>query len=418
MALDYILLFFALFFSAFFSGMELAYLSSNRLKIEVEKSQGTWQGKLKSIFYKKQSTMIAMMLLGNNVALVVYGICAAAILNPILKQFGIEHEALLLISQTIISTLLVLITAEFLPKAIVQINPNRFLDIGSIPLLLVFILLYIPTQFILLFSWLFLIITGSKGKSSEKVFSKVDLEHYVDDISSRIHAEEHMSNEMTILRNALDFSHVKARDCMIPRTEIVVVDIEDELEEVKQLFIKTGLSKILVYRDSIDNIIGYVHSFDLFKSPKSIKLVMKPIIFVPAVMSGKELLEMFTKQSGSIAVVTDEYGGTAGLVTIEDVIEEIFGEIEDEHDKEDLREERINDKEYLFSARVEIDYLNEEYDLGFEKSDDYETLGGFILDELEEIPSVGAAFTIKNLRFEIEAVSERRIELVRVFLID
>lgn len=418
MAIDYILLFFALFFSAFFSGMELAYLSSNRLKIEVEKSQGTWQGKLKSIFYKKQSTMIAMMLLGNNVALVIYGICAAAILNPILKQFGVENEALLLISQTIISTLLVLITAEFLPKAIVQINPNRFLNIGSIPLLLVFILLYIPTQFILLFSWLFLRITGSKGKSSEKVFSKVDLEHYVDDISSRIHAEEHMSNEMTILRNALDFSHVKARDCMIPRTEIVVVDIEDELEEVKQLFIKTGLSKILVYRDSIDNIIGYVHSFDLFKSPKSIKLVMKPIIFVPAVISGKELLEMFTKQSGSIAVVTDEYGGTAGLVTIEDVIEEIFGEIEDEHDKEDLREERISDKEYLFSARVEIDYLNEEYDLEFEKSDEYETLGGFILDELEEIPAVGATFIIKNLRFVIEEVSERRIELVRVFLID
>ncbi len=418
MALDYILLFFALFFSAFFSGMELAYLSSNRLKIEVEKSQGTWQGKLKSIFYKKQSTMIAMMLLGNNVALVIYGICAAAILNPILKQFGVENEALLLISQTIISTLLVLITAEFLPKAIVQINPNRFLNIGSIPLLLVFILLYFPTQFILLFSWLFLRITGSKGKSSEKVFSKVDLEHYVDDISSRIHAEEHMSNEMTILRNALDFSHVKARDCMIPRTEIVVVDIEDELEEVKQLFIKTGLSKILVYRDSIDNIIGYVHSFDLFKSPKSIKLVMKPIIFVPAVMSGKELLEMFTKQSGSIAVVTDEYGGTAGLVTIEDVIEEIFGEIEDEHDKEDLREERISDKEYLFSARVEIDYLNEEYDLEFEKSDEYETLGGFILNELEEIPAVGATFIIKNLRFLIEEVSERRIELVRVFVID
>lgn len=418
MAIDYILLFFALFFSAFFSGMELAYLSSNRLKIEVEKSQGTWQGKLKSIFYKKQSTMIAMMLLGNNVALVIYGICAAAILNPVLKQFGVENEALLLISQTIISTLLVLITAEFLPKAIVQINPNRFLNIGSIPLLLVFILLYIPTQFILLFSWLFLRITGSKGKSSEKVFSKVDLEHYVDDISSRIHAEEHMSNEMTILRNALDFSHVKARDCMIPRTEIVVVDIEDELEEVKQLFIKTGLSKILVYRDSIDNIIGYVHSFDLFKSPKSIKLVMKPIIFVPAVISGKELLEMFTKQSGSIAVVTDEYGGTAGLVTIEDVIEEIFGEIEDEHDKEDLREERISDKEYLFSARVEIDYLNEEYDLEFEKSDEYETLGGFILNELEEIPAIGATFIIKNLRFVIEEVSERRIELVRVFVID
>ena len=415
---DYLLIFLSLFFSAFFSGMELAYLASNRLKIEVQKSQGTLKSKIISLFYKKESTMIAMLLLGNNISLVIYGISAAQILNPYLISMGLTSEAAVLVIQTVVSTLLVLITAEFLPKAIVQINPNKFLNIGLSPMFICYILLYIPTQIILFISWLVLRIFGAKNENSDKVFSKVDLEHYVDDISSRIHAEEHMSNEMTILRNALDFSHVKARDCMIPRTEIVVVDIEDELEEVKQLFIKTGLSKILVYRDSIDNIIGYVHSFDLFKSPKSIKLVMKPIIFVPAVMSGKELLEMFTKQSGSIAVVTDEYGGTAGLVTIEDVIEEIFGEIEDEHDKEDLREERISDKEYLFSARVEIDYLNEEYDLEFEKSDEYETLGGFILNELEEIPAVGATFIIKNLRFLIEEVSERRIELVRVFVID
>ena len=293
----YIIILITLFFSAFFSGMELAYLSSNRLKIEVEKSRGTWQGKLKSIFYANQSTMIALLLLGNNFALVIYGIKAADILNPILDDLGMHNEALLLISQTILSTLLVLITAEFLPKAIVQINPNRFLTIGTLPLFIVFILLYLPTQLILLLSGAVLKLTGGKSKNTEKVFSKVDLAHYVDDISSRIHNEEALSNDMLILSNALDFSKVKARDCMIPRTEMVSIAIDDDLQNLVELFIEKGLSKIIVYRKSIDNIIGFVHSFDLFKSPKSIKEILKPIEFVPSVMSGKELLEMFTTQS-------------------------------------------------------------------------------------------------------------------------
>jgi CBS domain containing-hemolysin-like protein len=371
----YIIILISLLFSAFFSGMELAYLSSNRLKIEVEKSRGAWQGKLKNIFYKNQSTMIALLLLGNNFALVIYGIKAAEILNPVLKDIGVQNEALLLISQTILSTLLVLITAEFLPKAVVQLNPNRFLNLGAVPLFIIFIILYLPTQFILLLSSGFLKLSGGKNKTSEKVFSKVDLEHYVFDISSRIHAEQEFSNEMLILSNALDFSKIKARDCMIPRTEMVAVEIDEKLSNLVTLFIQKGLSKILVYRKTIDNIIGCVHSFDLFKSPKSIKQIIKPIDFVPSVMSGKELLELFTKQSGSIAVVTDEYGGTAGLVTIEDVIEEIFGEIEDEHDKEDLTEKILSKTEFIFSARIEIDYLIENYKLGFIASDEYDTLG-------------------------------------------
>jgi CBS domain containing-hemolysin-like protein len=397
--------------------MELAYLSSNRLKIEVEKSRGTWQGKLKSIFYSNQSTMIALLLLGNNFALVIYGIKAADILNPILDGFGMHNEALLLISQTILSTLLVLITAEFLPKAIVQINPNRFLNIGTLPLFIVFILLYLPTQLILLLSGVVLKLTGGKSKTTEKVFSKVDLAHYVDDISSRIHDEEALSNDMLILSNALDFSKVKARDCMIPRTEMVAIDIDDDLDTLIALFIEKGLSKILVYRKSIDNIIGFVHSFDLFKSPKSIKQILKPIEFVPSVMSGKELLELFTTQSGNIAVVTDEYGGTAGIVTIEDVIEEIFGEIEDEHDKEDLTEEKISDTEFLFSARVEIDYLIEHYKLNITASEEYDTLGGLIIHELESIPTVGEELKYQNLSIEIVAVSERRIELVKLTIL-
>ncbi|MCX6192253.1 MAG: hemolysin family protein [Flavobacteriia bacterium] len=414
----YIIILISLFFSAFFSGMELAYLSSNRLKIEVEKSQGTWQGKLKNIFYKNQSTMIALLLLGNNFALVIYGIKAADILNPILEDFGMSNEALLLISQTILSTLLVLITAEFLPKAIVQINPNRFLNIGTLPLFIVFLILYLPTQCVLFLSGFVLKLTGGKKKTTEKVFSKVDLAHYVDDISSRINNEQAMSNEMVILSNALDFSKVKARDCMIPRTEMVTIEIDDELSHLKELFIEKGLSKIIVYRKSIDNIIGCVHSFDLFKSPKSIKEILKSIEFVPAVMSGKELLEMFTTQSGNIAVVTDEYGGTAGIVTIEDVIEEIFGEIEDEHDKEALKEERISDSEFRFSARVEIDYLINSFKFDIIASDEYDTLGGLIIHELESIPVVGEQLTYRNIRIEIEEVSERRIELVKLTILN
>ena len=380
----------------------------------MEKSRGAWQGKLKNIFYKNQSTMIALLLLGNNFALVIYGIKAAEILNPVLKNIGVQNEALLLISQTILSTLLVLITAEFLPKAVVQLNPNRFLNIGAVPLFVIFIILYLPTQFILLLSSGFLKLSGGKNKTSEKVFSKVDLEHYVFDISSRIHAEQEFSNEMLILSNALDFSKIKARDCMIPRTEMVAVEIDEKLSNLVTLFIQKGLSKILVYRKTIDNIIGCVHSFDMFKSPKSIKQIIKPIDFVPSVMSGKELLELFTKQSGSIAVVTDEYGGTAGLVTIEDVIEEIFGGIEDEHDKEDLTEKILSKTEFIFSARIEIDYLIENYKLGFIASDEYDTLGGLIIHELESIPMVGQQLTYQNLSIEIQAVSERRIELVKV----
>lgn len=413
----YIIILISLLFSAFFSGMELAYISSNRLKIEVEKSRGTWQGKLKNIFYKNSSTMIALLLLGNNFALVIYGIKAAEILNPVLENIGVTNEALLLITQTIISTLLVLITAEFLPKAVVQINPNGFLNIGTLPLFIVFILLYLPTQFILLLSGFVLKLTGGKNKSTEKVFSKVDLANYVEDLSSRIHHEETLSNDMLILSNALQFSKVKARDCMIPRTEMIAIEIDEELNNLKALFIEKGLSKILVFRKSIDNIIGCVHSFDLFKAPKSIKQILKPIDFVPSVMSGKELLELFTTRSGSIAVVTDEYGGTAGIVTIEDVIEEIFGEIEDEHDKEVLKEEQLNDTEFLFSARLEIDYLIENYKLNFIESEDYDTLGGLIIHELASIPSVGETLQYQNMTISIEAVSERRIELVKLIIL-
>lgn len=411
---DYLKVLFSLIASAFFSGMEIAYLASNRLKIEVQIKQGTIQSKVMSVFYKNESTMIALLLLGNNVALVVYGMAAAEILNPILRDFGIVNDASLLVLQTFISTIIVLFTAEFLPKAIGQINPNRFMNLGSIPMLVVYILLYIPTQIILFISSIILKAFGSKHETSDKVFSRVDLEHYVEDLASRIKSEQELGKDMHILRNALDFSNIKARDCMIPRTEITAVEIDEEIVELKALFIEKGLSKIIIYRDSIDNVIGYVHSFDLFKSPPSIKQILKSIPFVPEVITGKELLEKFTSERSNMAIVTDEYGGTAGLVTLEDVIEEIFGEIEDEHDKDDWFEEKISNEEYLLSARVEIDYLNETYGLEFEESVDYETLAGMIIHHLESIPEKDQVIEINGFSFTIEEVSERKIEKVRI----
>jgi CBS domain containing-hemolysin-like protein len=284
------------------------------------------------------------------------------------------------------------------------------------PLLIVYIILYLPTFLVLGLSNAFLRILRVENENQEKVFSKVDLEHYVDDLNQRINEEEEFGNEMQILKNALSFDSVKARDCMIPRTDIVSMDVEDSIENLRNSFIETGLSKIIIYRENIDNVIGYVHSFEMFKAPKAIKQILLPINFVPESIPGKELLELFAEKSGNVAVVVDEYGGTSGIVTIEDVIEEIFGEIEDEHDREDWVEENFGNGEYLFSARVEIDYLIQEYEFNLEENEAYETLGGLIIHELESIPSAGTKLNFDGMTMVIEEVSDHRIDLVRVIL--
>ena len=412
----------SLIFSAFFSGMEIAFIASNRLKVELDRSKGTFIARILGVFYKKESNFIAMLLLGNNIALVIFGICFAALIdnpNPdlsFIRSLGIHGEGYRLFTQTLVSTILVLITAEFLPKAIVQINPNRSLRVFAFPMIVVYGILYIPTLFIMSITNVILRLLKTNSGTNEQVFSKIDLEHYVQDISSRIRDEQELGNEMTILQNALDFSSLKARDCMIPRTEVIAIEVDDEITELNKVFIETGLSKIVVYRESIDNIIGYVHSFEVFKRPTSIKQILLPIAFVPSAIPGKELLELFTKQSGNIAVVVDEYGGTAGIITIEDVIEEIFGEIEDEHDTEEWLEEKINDREYLFSARADIDYLNDEYKIKLPESDEYDTLGGLIIHVLETIPEAGTTVELDKATLHIEEVSDRRIEVVRIYL--
>ena len=414
MELNFVLIICSLICSAFFSAMELAYISANRLRIEVVKKNNTLQAKILNLFYRKESNMIALLLLGNNVALVVYGIAAGAQLSPVLAQMGVQDQGLLLILQTVLSTLLVLITAEFLPKALVQLNPNKALDLGLYPLLILYVLLYIPTQMIVLISSGFLKLMGVE-KEEQRVFSKVDLENYVDELSANLTEEEELGNDMLLLRNALDFSKVKARDCMIPRPEIIAVDIQEPIADAKALMTTKGLSKLIIYRDDIDNIIGYIHSFDLFKRPAAIKQILKPISFVPTVMSGKELLEKFTNQVGNFAVVTDEYGGTAGIITLEDVIEEIFGEIQDEHDKEALTEQQISENEYLFSARIDIDYLNETYGFDLAESDSYDTLAGLILAQLERLPAEGDQVEVNQYKLIVEKMSERRIETIRFY---
>ncbi len=406
-----------LIFSAFFSAMEIAYISSSRLKVELDKTKGTLNGRILGRFYKNESHFIAMLLLGNNIALVFFGLFAADLLNPLIATWGIEDgSAAMLLTQTVMSTIVVLILAEFLPKAFVQLNPNGFLKIMAAPLLVVYIFLYLPTFLVLGLSNAFLRILRVENENQEKVFSKVDLEHYVDDLNQRINEEEEFGNEMQILKNALSFDSVKARDCMIPRTDIVSMDVEDSIENLRNSFIETGLSKIIIYRENIDNVIGYVHSFEMFKAPKAIKQILLPINFVPESIPGKELLELFAEKSGNVAVVVDEYGGTSGIVTIEDVIEEIFGEIEDEHDREDWVEENFGDGEYLFSARVEIDYLIQEYEFNLEENEAYETLGGLIIHELESIPSAGTKLNLDGMTMVIEEVSDHRIDLVRVIL--
>ncbi len=415
----YFIIISSLIASAFFSGSEIAFVTANRLKIELDSQKGSLSGKLLSYFVKNDNRFIAALLLGNNIALVIYGIWMAELLLEPLEGL-VTNKSLVLTIQTVLSTLLILFTAEFLPKATFQINPNRTLHFLALPLMIIYVLLYPFTMFTILLSNGILRLANVDTKNSTTAFSKIDLDDYVKDMNERMNESgtNELENEMQILQNALGFSEVKARDCMIPRTDIVALEIEDEIETLKNQFIKTGLSKIIIYRDSIDNVIGYTHSYDLFKKPEAIKNILLPISFVPEAIPAKQLLEQFTKQSGNISIVVDEYGGTSGLVTIEDVIEEIFGDIEDEHDKDQLIEEQLSDHRYLFSARQEIDYLNDTFELNLEESTEYETLGGLVIHHLETIPEEGEVLELPNCKIIIKAVSDRRIELVELELVE
>lgn len=409
----YLVILITLICSAFFSGMEIAFISANRLKIELDNQAGSFTGRILSFFVKNTSNFISAMLLGNNASLVIYGIFMALALEPVFENVT-TNTALILVLQTVISTLIVLITAEFLPKALFRINPNRSLKFGAIPLYAFYWLFIIPTMITMAISKFFLKIMKVDISDSEHAFSKVDLDHYVRDINDRMDEETEMDNEIQILQNALDFANTKARDCMIPRTEVIALSIDDDVAALTEKFIDTGLSKILIYRDTIDNVIGYVHAHELFSKPSEIKQVLLPIFVVPEAVFVKELLSQFTSQKKSVAVVVDEFGGTSGIITVEDIIEEIFGEIEDEHDKEEDVEQIIDDQTYLFSGRLRVDYLQTEYEIPIPESTEYETLAGFMINKLEEIPKTNTVFETDQLVATAVEVSENKVLLVRV----
>lgn len=400
--------------SAFFSGMEIAFISANKLKIELDGKQGDFFSRIISGFQKKPSRFIGALLVGNNIALVIYGIYMAQLLDPLIYRYT-NMESVVLIVQTLISTVIILITAEFLPKSIFSINPNSSLRYAAFPLLLFYYILLPPILFIIGISEAIIRLFDRKNANNEEIdFGRIDLEHFIREGTEYQNEQDSIEHEIQIFQNALDFSKVKARECMIPRTEIVALDVDEKIETLRNRFVETGLSKILIYRDSIDNIIGYIHSYELFKKPENIKNILLPVQIIPESMPANEILETFIEQRKSIAVVVDEFGGTSGLLTIEDVIEEIFGDIEDEHDKEEQIELKISEYEYLFAARHEIDYLNDEYQLGLPESDQYETLGGLIININQSIPEKNEEIHLDQFVFTIQQVSGNKIETVKL----
>lgn len=404
-----------LLLSAFFSGMEIAFISSDRLRIEVDRRQGKFSSKIISRFTNSPGRYISTMLVGNNIALVVYGLVMAKVLEEPISALVADSSLWTLVVQTLISTLLILFAAEFVPKTVFKINPNFSLNFFSIPVYFFYIFFYPITLITMAITNFFLkyFVRSSQSETSQQgVFGKVDLTNFLAQVNKDIEANEDIEEELKIIQNVLDFNKIKLRDCIVPRNEIVAISIDSIVEEVRQKMLKSGFSKILIYKKSIDNIVGYVHSQELFKSPKTIKAMMVSIPIVPETMTAKKLFDLLNKNNKSIALVVDEYGGTAGIVTIEDILEEIFGEIEDEHDYNDLREEQVAENKFIFSGRLEISYLNEKYNLELPETDEFSTIAGFIFNNHETIPQKDEEITIDKFSIKILEVNEPRLDLV------
>ena len=416
--MDFILIILiAILFSAFFSGMEIAFLSSNKLRIELDKKQGVFGSEIIKVFTKNPGQYIATMLIGNNIAIVIYGLFFSRLLSPVLTPI-LGSDLLVLVLNTVISTAIILFIAEFLPKTVFILSPNSFLKTLSIPTLFFFWLFYPISKFTIAVSNLFIRLFLGKNVSQEVkedlVFGKVDLDHFVNLSKQSVEKSEPDHHNIRIFQNALDFSNVKLRECMVPRTEIEAIEASSGIEELKDKFIETQHSRILVYEETIDNIIGYFELKDIFRNPSSIKESLRKLAIVPETMAANKLLKTFVDQKKNIALVVDEFGGTSGIVTIEDVMEEIVGDIEDEHDVNELTEKVLGHNEYLFSGRLEIDYLNEKYDLGLPEEDDYETLAGMILYFHGSIPGNNDVIRIGKMVFKILKVTSTRLELINL----
>ena len=398
--------------SAFFSGFEIAYVSSNKVHLEILKKQEGVIANVLTKLTRKPSKLLATMLVGNNVALVVYGFEMGKVMTALLPDFFQN-----VLWHTIISTLIILITAEFMPKVFFQIYANQLLKLFTIPAYFFYLLFYPLSSLVMWISdFVLRVFFKTKGDYVPLSFTKVELVDYISEQLENVPKKEEMDSEVQMFQNALEFSGVKAREIMIPRTEIVAVELSESIENLIATFVSSGFSKILIYNENIDDILGYVHSFDMFKKPKNIKEVLIPIVNIPETIQINEVLNILTRKRKSMAVVLDEYGGTSGIVTLEDIVEELFGEIEDEHDKDNFIEEQLSETEYLFSARLEVEYLNETYHLEIPESEEYETLGGFIVLHNEGIPTQGEKIEISPFTFVIEACSQTKIETVRLVL--
>jgi CBS domain containing-hemolysin-like protein len=410
MEVDIIIILVSIILSSFFSGMEIAFVSANKLHIELEKKR---EGLIPTILGKltqKSSKFITTMLIGNNIALVVYSIYMGKV---IIEFLPIEawNDLSVLLTQTLISTVIILVTAEFLPKAIFRVYANQILKILALPAYVFYLLLYVFSYIVNGISDFFLrVLFKTNADEQQTEFSKEELGNYISEQLETGNNDEEVDSEIQIFQNALEFQKVKAREIMVPRTEIMATEIHDSVAQLRELFINTGYSKILVYKNSLDDIIGYVNAFELFKKPRTIKSILLPIEIVPESMMINDVLNILMKKRKSIAVVVDEYGGTSGMITVEDIVEELFGEIEDEHDVQELLEEQIDTFEFKFSARLEVDYLNETYDLEIPKEEAYETLGGFIINHTENIPEQDEELEILNYQIKILKVSSAKID--------
>ena len=411
----WLLIFIAVLLSAFFSGMEIAFITSNRMRIELDRKQGLFGAGIIRYFSRNPGQYISTMLIGNNISLVIYGLLMTQVLNPVIQRY-ISSEILTIILQTLISTGLILFVAEFLPKAIFILKPNFFLLNLSLPTFVFFLIFYPISKISLyisnLFIRIFFGIMSDRRKQEDIVFSKVDLDHFINQSSIVPEEDENDHNNIKIFRNALDFSNVRVRECMVPRTEIEAVDSASPVNLVKERFIKTRYSKILVYRGSIDQVTGYVELKDLFTDQSDIQSITKKLDVVPESMPANRLLSLFVEGKKSVALVVDEFGGTSGMVTIEDVLEEIFGEFEDEHDTSELIEKKTGENEYLFSGRLEVDYLNERYGLNLPEQDDYETLAGMVFFYHGSIPKHNDIIRIGNIVIKVLKVTATRLDLV------
>ncbi|MBR4845932.1 MAG: HlyC/CorC family transporter [Bacteroidaceae bacterium] len=402
-------------FSAFFSGMEIAFVSSNKLRFELEKVNSNVTSRALSIFYKRPNDFISTQLVGNNIALVIYGILMAELIEQNLLKGLIDNEFLLVLIQTIISTLIVLLTGEFMPKTLFKINPNKTLQVFAIPAFICYVILYPISRFASAVSNGILHLVGvqiNKG-SSDIAFTKVDLDYFIQS-SIESKDEEEIEAEVKIFQNALDFSSLKIRDCIVPRTEIIGVDFNTSLDELKSRFIESGISKIIVYKENIDNIIGYIHSSELFRNAENWREHISQIPLVPETMAAQKVMKLFMQQKKTLAAVVDEFGGTSGIVALEDLVEEFLGEIEDEHDTSNYIAKKIGEDEYVLSARLEIEKINEMFDLDLPESDDYITLGGLILHEYQSFPKLHEVIRFDRYQFKIIKMSATKIELVRL----